>query len=135
MSEYGSPEEYARFLRKRFLKNNNTRVATDAFMPSFNEKNNRLEVSCFEVQGLNQSQIIDIAVNNSISPNNKAPAAYSVIFENEFPKEKIQIDKNYNPLRHIDLIGWEKYNSKELQKQVAMELAEISSKNIHLLEF
>ncbi len=135
MSKYGSPEEYARFLRKRFLKSDNTRVATNAFIPSPNKNTGRLEVSCFEVQGLNKSLIKNIATTNSISPNNKPPAAYSVIFEEDFPNEIIKLEKNYVPDRHIDLIGWERYDSKELQKQVAMQLAEISSKNINLLDF
>jgi hypothetical protein len=130
MSKYGAPEIYTRFLREENIKENNSRIHWKAFKPDPNNESGRLEVSCYESQGLNKAQIKKIAEINNITPNNKFPHGHCSIREIDFPLKDINIEKNYIPERHIDIIGWEKYSSKEESKAISALLAEISSELI-----
>ncbi len=129
MNIYGSPYQLARFLRKDGLREQGTRVHAAAFMPPEKLLSSRLEVSCFEVQGLNQDEVFDIATVNNITLNRKPPIGYAVIHEHRFPTKLLSIDQNNQPPRHVDIIGWEKL-SKEDRIEAAARLAEIASENI-----
>jgi hypothetical protein len=130
MSIYGNPEIYARFLRNDWLRANNTRVHHKAYQPVRNIENDRSEVSCYETQGFSIEQICQIFRNYNITLNNKQPAGHCSILESDFPHNLLEIDRNYVPDRHIDIIGWEKYNSKEDIIELKTILAESASKNI-----
>jgi len=134
MSKYGEPEIYSRFLRKDWIKENNTKVHFKAFLPTENKTTHRFEVSCFETQLLDIEQIKQIFRINNILPNNKPPIAHCSIPEKDFLSEKLSIDRNYEPERHVDLIGWEKYQSKEDRNEISSLLAEISSDIINIYE-
>jgi hypothetical protein len=127
MSKYGKPEIYSRFLRHDWVKEQNTRIHHKAFMPSPNDNKNREEVSCFETQNLDNDAIRQISRENQILPNNKPPVGHCSIIEQYFLWDKLSLDRNYIPERHIDIIGWEVYPSKEDIKELASQLAEISS--------
>jgi|GEM_PF-4042133 len=130
MSKYGSPEKYSRLLRSDWLKENNTRIHYNAFEPRKNKDDNRLEVSCFETQGISSNEVKDLALKNEITLNGKLPVGFCSIEENDFPFDLINIDKNYNPERHIDLVGWT--DNKLNQKEVATLLAEKASNMIEI---
>lgn len=107
---YGFPYELGRFLRKDWLKENNTRIHVQAFMPP--EKiGSPLEVSCFEVQALNHAQILDLADKNDppILLNGKPPVGYGVISEAEFSKTPLLLDFDDAPPRHVNIKGWENF--------------------------
>ena len=131
MSKYGSPEVYSRFLRKDWLRASNTIVHTKAFEPRLNNETGRLEVSCFETQLLNTSEVENIARDNNILLNNKLPVGFCSILENDFPFDIILLDKNYIPDRHIDIVGWE--NNKLDQKEISTILADKASLIIQIL--
>jgi len=133
MSKYGEPEIYSRFLKKEWVKENNSRIHSNAFIPD-PKSTTRLEISCFETQMLSNREILQIAINNNITPNQRLPFGHCSIAWSNFLFDKLQIDRNYIPERHIDIVGWEKYNGKEEIKCLAMQLAEISSKKIHIYE-
>lgn len=128
MSKYGSPFELGRFLRSDWLKEHNSRVHWKAFIPPENGSllpPPRLEVSCFEVQGLLPTEVFAIA-DNSVPPlllNTKPPVGYVVIPEQNFPQELLALDFNDSPTRHVNIIGWEHYN-KEERKKISTYLAE-----------
>ncbi|MBM2813802.1 MAG: hypothetical protein HW421_564 [Ignavibacteria bacterium] len=130
MSKYGTPEIYSRFLRENNLKDSNSRVHWKAFFPDTNEINQRLEVSCYETQCIDISEVKEIASKNNVRPNKKFPHGHCSINESDFPADEIDIEKNYIPERHIDIIGWEGKPNFEDKKFVATILAEISSENI-----
>lgn len=132
MSKYGNPEIYSRFLRADWLKESNSRVHSNAFNCSKNKNTERLEVSCFETQGLNTLQIQEIASTNNITLNMKPPVGCCSIQQTDFPFDKLEIDANYIPDRHIDLIKWENYPSKEDYKEITSLLAEIASNDIQI---
>lgn len=130
MSKYGKPEIYSRFLRNNWIKENNTRIHYSAFEPRKNIDSNRLEVSCFETQGISSNDVKYLALKNDITLNGKLPVGFCCIEENDFPFNFLQINKNYIPERHIDLIGWKE--DKLSQKEVATILAETASKIIEI---
>jgi hypothetical protein len=130
MSKYGSPEQYSRFLRKDWLKKDNTRVHWKAYYPDQNNINSRLEVSCYETQNMNLKEIIDIAEKNNIRPNSKFPLGHSTIIEKDFPINEVDIEKNYIPERHIDIIGWDRFPNYEDKKLIASLLAEKATNDI-----
>ncbi len=136
MSKYGEPEIYSRFLRNRWIKTKQARtvIHTNAFMPRKNSLTEREEVSCFETQNLDNNSIKKISHENQILLNNKPPIGHCSILEQYFLWDKLSLDRNYIPERHIDIIGWESYPSKEDIKELASQLAEISSDNIIVYE-
>ncbi len=130
---YDSPYEIGRFLRKEWLKENNSRIHANAFMPP--EKiGSRLEVSCFEVQMLDHAQILDLADKNDppILPNNRPPVGYGVIPEAEFSKTACNLDFDNTPPRHVNIKGWENFPNKEDKQLQASILAEAASQHIFL---
>lgn len=134
MANYGSPFIISNFLRKRFLKENNTRVIGKAFTPRYIERTAREELSCFEIQRLTKAEIKEIVVRNEIRPNGKYPLAYCFIHEFRFDFENLEIEFDDVPPRHCNIIGWEL--DSEMTKRVNIEkLAEIASENIELLDF
>lgn len=129
MSNYGSPFELARFLRKDWLKTQNKQISSKAFMPRITLIESRMEISCFEIQGLNRNDVFDIATINDIKLNHKPPVGYAVIPEHLFLSDNLELDHNDKPTRHVDIIGWEKYRDNE-KEDYAFKLAEIASRNI-----
>lgn len=133
MSKYGTPEIYTRFLRKDWLKSKFPFIHYTAFMPDF--RYSPLETSCYETQGLSIKEIEKMCEELNIKPNNKKPVGQCSIYESEFPFSNIDIDKNYNPERHINLVGWEKHIDKSAKILIASELANIASAENHYIEY
>lgn len=136
MGNHGSPYLLGRFLRSSHLKENQSRVHKSAFdVPSSdNLFAKQMQVSCFEVQGLEVNEVFAIADDGDppILLNNKPPVAYACISEADFPIRHLQIDFDNKPSRHTNIIGWEKYADKSKRLELAATLAEIASNGIVL---
>lgn len=130
MSKYGKPEIYSRFLRKDWVKYRNSRIHTRAYIPTENSKKSTLELSCYETQGLDVEGIQEIHRSNIIMLNRKSPMGHCSIQADNFPSDKLSLDKNYTPERHINIVGWEKHQSKEDRNLIAAQLAEEATKDI-----
>jgi hypothetical protein len=131
-SNYGSIYELGRFLRKDWLRENNTRIHAEAFMPPEKIGSPSLEVSCFEVQNLNHTQILALADENipPIVLNEKPPVGYGILLEEEFLKTALVLDFDDKLPRHVNIKGWEQFPEKQDKKLQAAILAEAASKRI-----
>ena len=127
MSKYGFPELYSRFLSKSNLKDQNKRIHFRAFKYNESKITGRKEVSCFETQGLNIEDIkTKIIKKNNITAQQKEPIAQANFDKKIVDKINLEIDCNYNPERHINLVGWEQCKSKEDEIAICTYLAENS---------
>lgn len=131
MSKYESPFILARFLRSDWLRDGAQRIHWVAFMPEskLRPPQIKMEISCYEIQGLSRAEVFEIGATIKL---NKLPSVgFASIHEAEFPFidfSEIMLDHNDIPPRHVNIIGWEKINKREL----AFRLADIASRSIVL---
>jgi hypothetical protein len=132
-SNYGTPFELGRFLRNDWLKESNSRIHLNAFLPPENILGS-MEISCFEVQNLSTDEVFTLADDNEppILLNQKPPVGFGVLSEQDFARTALRLDFDDKPPRHVNIIGWENFPNKEDCKLQATTLAEYASCAIHL---
>lgn len=89
----------------RFRKSDKT-LKPKLFKPEPNKQTNRLEVSCFNLDGLNPDNIKEIG--DSIISNNKPPIGYCTANSIEFKDtiSNVKIEKDDTIDRHFNIIDW-----------------------------
>ena len=105
-----------------FSKGTN-RVKHNALMPYANKKSNQLETSIFNIEGLSEKEIKDIASKSVLINLKKGRSVYGTgnIKTKDVNTAGLKAEISEPPIRHLNIIGWPEEKSK--QKQIAMELS------------
>ena len=114
-----SDELLGRYLpEKTYFSSTGNSVKPKAFMPPPD-----LRLSVFRIDGLNLEEIWKLGQVKVINIMTVSKVLYGVanIRALKIKKNRLEIDPDNIPLRHVNIIGWPK--EKERQMQIAQELA------------
>lgn len=101
--------------------------------PPFNSSSNRFEMSCFQSQGLEEQDEINLAFFNNIIRNNKNPGGYCIIDADRLKSElNLILDFNNVPQRHVDIISWPE--AKSARQMIGLQMAKMIKDN-EIVEF
>lgn len=105
----------------RFLIQSNQfsreRVKYNAFLPH----PDRLDLSVFRIEELEDEEIWDIGEKHVANPRGKQLYGAGKIAASSFQKHRLDVVSNEPPPRHADILNWPQ--AKEAQKAIALELA------------
>lgn len=106
------------------------RVKHTAFMPIMNQDSGKFETSLFNINELNDTQVLTLAQKNILPNLGKGRSIYGTGNTNKGNIIDIGLNAEISepPKRHLNIIDWPDEKSK--RKQKAIELAAKSSLNL-----
>lgn len=123
--KYGDEIDLARFLKKQYLREANTRIHTDAFKVQFNELTTVFEISLFQIQGTNAKEKQHLAEISRCQPI--AYCSFSEVEIRDIDVVSHELVYDDTPPHHVNLTF--KANSKLDILKMANRLTQIANSN------